>query len=1337
MASIEKELLHTTLKSSTLDSNTGSPAESNHDYNDKDENNYLQYYEENISFTRTKKVKITVRDLSIGSLFSGSQRSLANVLKPFSKKNPIDIESAESIKTILHPMSFDIPSNSLTCIVGGSGSGKTTLLNRLANRKFSKKAMFTQGVVKYNDQDDLSSYRHAYVIQQDILIPTLTCSEMLMYSAELKLPKLSSKEQRKLLVDEIILTLGLKECKDTLIGDKKHKGLSGGEKRRLSVGLQLISNPSVLFLDEPTTGLDNYNAYLLCKSFQHIAKRLNKTIIMSIHQPRADIFKLFDTVLILSKGKLCYGDSYSKIFSHFDSLGYRIPETKVNPADFFIDITSIDTRTKAQEVESYERVESISNVWKEKMKSFPAICDTDLQSEDIVQESELFQAVGRAPFWREVNILIRRNLKLQYRDPVGWFSIVFEGLFLGLLCGWLFFKPGTSVAGMRSIESSLYSTCSLQCYLFLLYEIYRLCNLDLKVFDRERMENCVSVSGFLLARRVSKLITEDFWISLFFSLTTYFMYGLRLDSAKYFFKYFAGCLIFHLNTMTFATFAASLSRDVSIATLIGNLNFTFQSMTNGLFANAKQLPVYVRWCKYVAYLWYSFGYLASNQFSNYRSECYTINADNPDVNQICYQYSGKYILNNLGFWENWDALPICVVLAFAIGHYVAAGLILYIKPLDMTMGKEVKSSDSIDNSIDYSQMVEDIKHQRQQNALISTENGDVDSITLVVKNINLSVTNKLKKSSKEILHNVSAVFHSKKLNVIMGPSGSGKTSFLNLISGRLSSNLMTQYTSSGDIYLNNYQIEDYHMIRHVCSYVVQEDDHLLSALTVRETLRYAARLRLSKSSYTLSEEHTVVDDIILKMGLKDCANTLVGNDLIKGISGGEKRRLSIAIQLISSPKILFLDEPTSGLDSFTAASIVECLENLTKQGTTIIMTIHQPRTLDHFGSVLLLAKGGKVAFDGKEDKIIPYFDSIGYSVPHLTSLADFVIDLISYNTSNKEIEEQTRARVTHIINSWAAVTDIQIPKNALILNSKSQVRETFKSTIKEPASFVIGFWVLTSRQWVGLVRDKNILIARTTQILGMAIILALFFSRLKHNTTSIQDRLGLIQQMTALYFTGMLNNLAAYPQERDYFYDEYNDDVVGLNSFFFSYFFIELPFEVVSCFVFTIFMVFVIGFQTDAKLFFTIFYTTFLIVNAGESLGISFNTVFEHPGFALNVISVFCSIGVAMAGLLAMTLDGFLKALNYTSPLHYCVMLISNQVFTSSLRLTCTANERLSNGECLFNSGKQVLDQYNLKVDMTLYYVLISVVTVLQRVISWVFLRVKLMKISTKKLKKN
>lgn len=1305
--------------------------------NDNSQLNYLlESSDENISFTPTQKVQISVRDLSIGSLISRNKKGFLKKFQLNYKNTDKDIESNDSIKTILHTMSFDIPSNSLTCIIGGSGSGKTTLLNFLASRKFNKSSMFVQGTVKYNNDNNLDNFRNAYVIQQDILLPTLTCFETLMFSAELKLPKLTSKEERRNLVDEIILNLGLKECKNTLVGDSKNKGLSGGEKRRLSVGLQLISNPSVLFLDEPTTGLDNYNAYLLCKSFQHLAKRLNKTIIMSIHQPRADIFKLFDTVLILSKGRLCYGDSYTNIFQHFESLGYKIPELKVNPADYFVDITSVDTRTRNQEVESSERVEKLSNSWKLRMESYTSIDDInlDINEADIVNEKVFFQDIGRAPFWREVGILCRRNFKLQYRDPIGWFSVIFESLFLGLICGWLYFDPGPdSIAGTRTMEAGLYTSCSLFCYLYLLGEIYRLCQNDLKIFDRERMEDCCSISGFLLSRIITKMITENIWIVILFSITTYFMYGLRVDSAKYFWKYFAGILIFHLNTISFATFSASVSRDIPIATLVGNLNFTFQSMTNGLFVNADQMPVYVRWTKYIAYLWYSFGYFISNQFSNYTSNCESTYKNDPNVSTICYQYSGEYIIKSLGFWENWNALPICVVLAFAIGQYVAAGFVFYIKPLDMTMGKEIKASENIDNSIDYSQKANDIKLKQLENS----QNDDIvsDSITVTIKNINLSVHNKLKKSNKTILKDVSAIFQKSKLNVIMGPSGSGKTSLLNLISGRLSSNLFTKYTSSGEIYLNNLNITDYHLVRPVCSYVVQEDNHLLSGLTVGETLRFAAQLRLSKSGMTSQEQQIIVHDIILKMGLKDCANTLVGNEIIKGISGGEKRRLSIAIQLISSPKILFLDEPTSGLDAFIASSIVECLENLTKQGTTIIMTIHQPRSLDKFGNILLLAKGGTVAFDGTETEMISHFSTIGYDVPKLTSIADFVIDLISYNTSAAKVEEETKARVDYLLQMWEEKQNISEPKGIVVIENKSEVRKIFKMIIKERAEFIVGFWVMAARQWLGLIRDKNILIARSTQVTGMAIIFALFFARLKHNTTSIQNRLGLIQQMTALYFTGMLNNLSSYPQERDYFYDEYDDDVVNLNSFFFSYLFIELPFEIITCFIFTIFMVFVIGFQVTAPLFFTIFYTTFLIVNAGESLGISFNTVFAHPGFALNMISIFCSVGVAMAGLLAMTLDSFLKAINYTSPTHYCVMLISNQVFTSSLRLTCTPEEQLKNGQCLFSNGEQVLNSYNLKVDMVLYYVLIAVVSIIQRIISWAFLKLRLMKVNIKKIK--
>ena len=404
-------------------------------------------------------------------------------------------------------------------------------------------------------------------------------------------------------------------------------------------------------------------------------------------------------------------------------------------------------------------------------------------------------------------------------------------------------------------------------------------------------------------------------------------------------------------------------------------------------------------------------------------------------------------------------------------------------------------------------------------------------------------------------------------------------------------------------------------------------------------------------------------------------------------------------------------------------------------GTTVIMTIHQPRSLDDFGTILLLAKGGHVAFNGTENEMIKHFTSLNYPIPKLTNVADFVIDLISYNTSNEEIELETRERVDGIIQSWRSIDRVSIPNNVITLQNKSEVRDIFKSIIKERAAFYIGFTTLTIRQWIGLVRDKNILIARSTQVTGMAIILSLFFARLKSNMSGIQDRLGLLQQFTALYFTGMLNNISSYPQERDYFYYEYNDDVIGLNSFFFSYLLIEIPFEVISCFIFTIFMVFVVGFQINAGLFFTMFYGTFLVVNTGESLGISFNTVFDHPGFALNVISVFCSIGVAMAGLLAMTLDNFLKGINYLSPLHYCVFLISNKVFTPSLQFKCNPDEFLPNGECPFTNGQQVLEEYDLKVNVTLYFVLFAVISVIQRCISWCFLRIKLMKLNIKKLK--
>ncbi|OWB59792.1 hypothetical protein B5S31_g1159 [[Candida] boidinii] len=1312
--------------------------------------------EQKLSFSTTKPVSITVRQLSIASRTKNGTRGLLQKLGFKKEKlSSTDIENSEDMKPILHSMSFNIPKGTVTAIMGGSGSGKTTLLNALSHRQsISGSSLAQSGEILFNGQDDINTIRHAYVIQQDILLPTLTCFETLLYAAELRLPKLTSKESRKILVEEIILELGLKECRDTMVGDRVHKGLSGGEKRRLSIGIQMMSNPSVLFLDEPTTGLDAFNAFQLCLTLKKLAAK-GKTFIISIHQPRSDIFKLFDQVLILSKGKLCYGDSGSEIINYFNNLGYFVPDM-TNPADFLVDITSVDNRTPIAEEKTLKLVKLISEEWKIKMKAI----ENDSQFEEkILKENDnnirisdgegndmeqVFEKVGKTPFLRELNILVRRNLKLQFRDPLGYASLLAESILLGLVTGWLFFRPGTSLLGIRTIQGALYIVSSLQVYLLLLYEAFRLCNLDIKIFDRERSEGCVSIFGFLLARRISKLLTEDAIIPFLYSISTYFMFGLRTDSPVYFFRYWAGNMIFHINTMSFAMLAASLSRDVSIASLICNLNFTFQSMANGYFVNAVQMPVYVRWCKYVAYLWYSFGFLISNQFTDFMGDC------DPDTGvDQCAAYSGTYILESLGFWRNWVALPLCVVLAFAIGTYICAGVVLKLKPVDMTLAKEVKTAKV--NSVDEDEPDKEGHIElAEANSVNINAGNDEKPVDLILKDLCLGVDiksplNFFKKGEKQysdhkvILNEVNAVFSSGKLNAIMGPSGSGKSSLLNLISGRVSSSLMTRYSSSGKVYFNEYAVND-KVIRSICSYVSQDDDNLLSSITVKETLMFAARLRLSRSGLSYSQIENRVMGIILKLGLRDCQNTLIGSELVKGISGGEKRRVSIGIQLLNDPKVLFLDEPTSGLDSFTASSILEILENLTKEGKTVIMTIHQPRfdLFNRFGSVLLLAKGGQVGFNGSPNELVEYFDKLGYPVPTFTNAADHVLDIISYNMQNEYIERQTRKRVGFLLDNWKT-NEGSINRdpfqesrgvNEKCLNSIKESLGVFGSSYKTRASFYVGLRVLLQRQTLCLFRDLNILIARCTQVVGMGIILSLFYARLKHSYDSIQDRLGLVQQIASLYFVGFLNNLSSFLPERDYFYEEYFDEVVDIPSFFIAYLIIELPFEIFSCLVYSVFLVFVIGLPMTAKVFFSIFYSSFIIVNAGESLGMSFNIMVKHAGFAVNIISLFASVATSMAGLIAMDLDGFLKAINWISPSHYGVYITANVVFTSDLHFTCGPSTMLANGECIFATGQDVRDLYKLNADLAKLFGLSALIVVIDRVISYLLLKFKLLRIS-------
>uniref|UniRef100_A0A0G4H9Y0 ABC transporter domain-containing protein n=1 Tax=Chromera velia CCMP2878 TaxID=1169474 RepID=A0A0G4H9Y0_9ALVE len=246
--------------------------------------------------------------------------------------------AGEKTLNILSDLNMVLKPGHLMAIMGPSGCGKTTLLNLLADRVRPQKGSSISGEIRYNglnanEFDVIANAR--YVMQNDTLLPFLTVYETLLFGANLKLKTLTA-EQRKARVENVISSLGLQVCRDVLIGGELKKGISGGQKKRVSIGLELVDDPSLLFLDEPTSGLDASLAYDTLVTLVDLAKQ-GRTVVATVHQPRSQVFGLFDQLTLLNKGRCVFQGAAADVTDHFGPLGFPCPP-EFNPADFILDL---------------------------------------------------------------------------------------------------------------------------------------------------------------------------------------------------------------------------------------------------------------------------------------------------------------------------------------------------------------------------------------------------------------------------------------------------------------------------------------------------------------------------------------------------------------------------------------------------------------------------------------------------------------------------------------------------------------------------------------------------------------------------------------------------------------------------------------------------------------------------------------------------------------------------------------------------------------------------------------------------------------------------------------
>mmetsp|Transcript_15705 Transcript_15705/g.64188 ORF Transcript_15705/g.64188 Transcript_15705/m.64188 type:complete len:461 (-) Transcript_15705:872-2254(-) len=337
---------------------------------------------------------------------------IANASKgclPGRKKEHQEVKSTE--KLILSGVSGSVYPGQMLAIMGSSGAGKTTLLNLLAGRLTTSKNVRTEGGVLVNGQKrDYSNFKRlsAYVEQDDNMFAEVTVTEQVEFSANLRLPRSNNAAQRKQKAQDIITELGLSHVKDSYIGDELKRGVSGGERKRVNIGTELVTDPSLIFLDEPTSGLDSFNALNVMHTLRGLAHR-GRTIVTTIHQPRSNIFTLFDRLLLLSKGRVMYFGPATDAVAYFSGLNYRCP-SNFNPADFFIDLISVDNRSEKKSKTSNARIDLLEDAFLKHEENLKSTLDDKL-SETYEDEPIEKQRKYASSWTQELYYVMKRQFK--------------------------------------------------------------------------------------------------------------------------------------------------------------------------------------------------------------------------------------------------------------------------------------------------------------------------------------------------------------------------------------------------------------------------------------------------------------------------------------------------------------------------------------------------------------------------------------------------------------------------------------------------------------------------------------------------------------------------------------------------------------------------------------------------------------------------------------------------------------------------------------------------------------------------------------------------------------
>ncbi|CAA7392800.1 unnamed protein product [Spirodela intermedia] len=531
-------------------------------------------------------------------------------------------------KTLLNAISGEAKEGEILAVLGASGSGKSTLIDALANR-IAKGSL--KGTVTLNGQlleSRLLKIISAYVMQDDLLFPMLTVEETLMFAAEFRLPRTLSTSKKRARVETLIDQLGLRGAAKTIIGDEGHRGVSGGERRRVSIGIDIVHDPILLFLDEPTSGLDSTSAFMVVKVLQRIAQR-GSVVIMSVHQPSSRIIGLLDRLIFLSRGHTVYSGSPGGLPSFFAEFGRPIPESE-NRCEFALDvIRSLELSAPggaAKPLVEFNRARQAGKNPQRVKPSAPG-CSLEDAINASISRGRLVSGGGAGgaaavptfvnPFWIEMWVLAKRSFTNTGRMPELFALRMGSVMVTGIILATIFWRLDASPKGIQErlgflafAMSSTFYTCADALPVFLQERF---------IFMRETAYNAYRRSSYVLS---NSLVSIPFLIilSIVFAAITFFAVGLAGGASGFFF-YFLIILASFWAGNSFVTFLSGVVSDVMMGFTIVVAILAYYLLFSGFFITRERMPSYWVWFHYLSMVKYPYEAVLHNEFDD-PSRCF-------------------------------------------------------------------------------------------------------------------------------------------------------------------------------------------------------------------------------------------------------------------------------------------------------------------------------------------------------------------------------------------------------------------------------------------------------------------------------------------------------------------------------------------------------------------------------------------------------------------------------------------------------------------------------------------------------------------------------------------